>query len=310
MMDRMLKWNIALALCAALAISSVGLAAEGEGAMNVYGGDTQNIPVCGGRTEEQLPGYRDEIQSQEITAFRFDGASFHVSCVLQADGKLHVTSRGGDVYARNNSAFKLDYVTQDDGFLSALNDMILHHHMALHNGHTVYVAGLPEGYGDTLSVTYASGEKIFKSSNQTPTVSDAASQGIYNIFRSLAQRSGYDFTTDKSTTQLYDDADVAFLQGKWKGEHFGREVMAVFTGRHVQIWRDGELTDDTDYVIVNGRVKPDKLREKPLGDSPESAYEDFVGVTSIQKSNSFTLSVYVYRNKSSSNFNMLRVEDK
>lgn len=98
--------------------------------------------------------------------------------------------------------------------------------MSSDNGHTIHVNGLPEGYGDELHVKFASGEAILKSSNQTKTISQEAIQEIYNLFRTTAIKSSYDFTTDKSTRPIYDDADEQFLQGT-----YGPDGISVKTAR-------------------------------------------------------------------------------
>ena len=155
--------------------------------------------------------------------------------------------------------------------------------MSSDNGHTIHVNGLPKGYGDELHVKFASGEAILKSSNQTKTISQEAIQEIYNLFRTTAIKSSYDFTTDKSTRPIYDDADEQFLQGTWTGRHFGKDCTVIFTGSHVLIYYNHQLTDDTGYVIINGSIQPDKLRSKPIGKRKEDSYEHFRGIPFLRK---------------------------
>ena len=161
-------------------------------------------------------------------------------------------------------------------------------------------------YGDELHVKFASGEAILKSSNQTKTISQEAIQEIYNLFRTTAIKSSYDFTTDKSTRPIYDDADEQFLQGTWTGRHFGKDCTVIFTGSHVLIYYNHQLTDDTGYVIINGSIQPDKLRSKPIGKRKEDSYEHFRGIPFLRKKNSFTLTGYMTNNNSYSTVDLYK----
>jgi len=271
---------------------------------------TSELP--GGLNESKLPGYSETIKSTEIISFDYSGhldhdqTSFYVSAHLTDTNSVHIISSGGNHRERDNSAFYLEYDIRDDTFFPALLNIINKNKMSSDNGHTIHVNGLPEGYGDELHVKFASGEAILKSSNQTKTISQEAIQEIYNLFRTTAIKSSYDFTTDKSTRPIYDDADEQFLQGTWTGRHFGKDCTVIFTGSHVLIYYNHQLTDDTGYVIINGSIQPDKLRSKPIGKRKEDSYEHFRGIPFLRKKNSFTLTGYMTNNNSYSTVDLYK----
>ena len=137
-----------------------------------------------------------------------------------------------------------------------------------------------------------SGNRLWKWFERGRTVSEAAADAIYEVFHAQAVRNGYDFTTEKSTEVVYDDATVEFLQGKWKGVHFGQEWAVEFDGNHVRLYRDGKLTDDTDYVIVDGMIRPDVLKAGITTPKDPYDYEEFSEVSALRKKNSIGLTVY------------------
>lgn len=136
------------------------------------------------------------------------------------------------------------------------------------------------------------GEKIYKTSNQTPTISNEASNAFYNDFLKYVQKYGLDFNSSGSNVQLYDDADVEYVQGTWNGKHFGQEISVCFDGNHVVIKVDGKETDNCNYVIVNGSIVKDKLKEGIDKAQSEFDYELFNGVSKLAEKNYFTMVGY------------------
>jgi hypothetical protein len=109
-----------------------------------------------------------------------------------------------------------------------------------------------------------------------------------------------------NTRPIYDDADEQFLQGTWTGRHFGKDCTVIFTGSHVLIYYNHQLTDDTGYVIINGSIQPDKLRSKPIGKRKEDSYEHFRGIPFLRKKNGFTLTGYMTNNNSYSTVDLYK----
>ena len=256
------------------------------------GGIFSSPEMCGARHESQMDDCAEEIKSKDIVSFSYVGPDFVVSA--KKEGKnLHVYASGGGKYnKRDGSYFIIKYDTEDMSLLTKLQEIIDKYGEVRGNGHCVHVDGLPPGIGDTLNVEYESGEKIYKYSNQFPTVRPETTKEFYDTFHEFVIKDGYDFTSAGSNVKLFDDADPEYLQGTWKGKHFGSEVEVTFTGNKVTIKVDGKVTDeDVEYTIFEGSVVKNKLAEGKDGTS-KGDYEKFEGVQSFCKKNYFTLSGY------------------
>lgn len=271
--------------------------------------------VFGGRHEGQMEGYSEEIKSKNLIYFEYAGTDFMVFAKKE-DGKIKIICSGGGKYnRRDGSLFKIIYETDDDSIFKSLQEVIDKNNETRGNGHNVYVDGLPAGIGDRLSTEYDSGEKIYKSSNQSMTVSSNTVESFYNIFHEFVKKDGYDFNTAGSNVKLFDDADEEYLQGTWKGTHFGDEVIATFDKDHVTITIDGKVTDDNvPYVIFEGSVKLNELKDGKEKAEKEYDYKEFNGVQSFSKKNWFTMTAYFYNNAYSScelmNFDKEKPEDE
>lgn len=257
--------------------------------------------LCGERHENQIEGYSENIKSKNIIKFSYVGTDFTLSAINSNDKVTIGCSGGGKSNIRDGSLFGIKYDTNDTSIFKLLQEVIDNNNETKGNGHTTYVDGLPGGLGDTLNVEYDSGEKIYKSSNQNLIVSNESSQSFYNIFNKFVKKEGYDFNTKGSNVKLYDDADEEYLQGTWKGTHFGSEVVATFNKNHVTITIDGKITDDNvEYVIFEGKVKLNELKDGIDEAKSEHDYKEFKEVKCFIKKNYFTLSTYFYKNGSSS----------
>ena len=246
---------------------------------------------CGGRHESQLEGYSDDIKSKDIIKFEYAGTEAYVYAEIE-DDKLLVVARGGDSTHRNGKYFKIRLETEDFSLLKDLQKVVDKHSISRANGHCVHVDGLPSGIGDRLSVEYKSGEKIYKESNQSLTISFDAADAIYDTFKKYVQKHGLDFTSAGSNQQLYDDADEEYLQGTWNGKHFGREISVTIDKKHITIKVDGKVTDDEDYVIYEGSVVSSRLKEGKTNPTSYYDYEFFNGVSTLKKKNWFTMTGY------------------
>ena len=289
-----------------------------------------SIPVLAGNCEECAGMHHDyydknapqKINSENIVSFtltlnepqrygmiienpEYEGKeilAYTMSLERNGNGTLRIKAKGGNMYSsrRDGSAFIVDFTTKDQGYTSKLQELVKKYDLIKNNGYVSHTDGLPSGDGDTLSVVYDSGEKIYKRANNFRILQFEAAYEIYSLFRKMAVDNGLDFNTAGSNVQLYDDPTVEWLQGTWKGKHFGNEVVAIFRDNHLQIYYGGKLTDDSDYVIVDGEVKPAGKGAE------EGKYVVFETVTSLTKKNSFSLCGHVYKNKSSSTFELLK----
>lgn len=255
-------------------------------------GDDTVMEVDGGVVKNhRLKGYNEKINSTEIISFEYIGSSFSVSCELNGD-ILHVKSKGGNSTERDGTYFVLDYDSKSHDILNKLQDVIVKYKINKNNGYEYEVAGLPSGLGDTISVLYKSNEKIWKYSNQSPTISDEAVKEIYDIFHECALDNSYDFTSAGSNVLLYDDATKDYLQGTWKGSHFGKKYTIIFAGDNVKIYEDDKLTDDTNYVIIDGSVVSCELKDGVQLANTRHDYKEFSVISTISKKNSFTIVAY------------------
>ncbi len=279
----------------------------------------EDRPVCGGHHQYYLKDHPNVINSENIVSFTFDthGVSefeggyvgeldeknknflypvMYVSAIKQPDGRIAVEARGtGRYQQRDGKTFHVKYTVEDDGLMAELQKVVRRYNLSQNNGFVNHTDGIPSGDGDTLSVKYDSEERIYINDNVQRAIPEDPANEIYEIFLASAHKQGLAFSTAGSNVKIYDDPDEEMLQGTWTGKHFGAECICEFTGNHVKIYYDGRLTDDTDYVIVEGRIKPDRKR----ADNPDR-YDDFNTFTSITKANNFTLTGHVYRNNSSS----------
>lgn len=285
--------------------SNNGFMGMGFARPGVIHNDSGNL--CGGRHEFMLEGYPYKIESDELVKFSFQNRDFSVSCELKDDG-LHMGATGGNSSRRDGTKFSLSYTTSDVSVLAKLNKIIKDFDMAKRNGYSCTVDGLPGGCGDSIKAEYTSGEKLYLYSNQSPTVHFDAVKQIYDAFHEDALKNGLDFNTAGSNVKLYDDADEEYLQGKWKGKHFGTQILAEFEGKHVRIYADGKLTDDTDYVIFQGCVRVNKLKEGKSQPQSDHDYEEFVGCSCMRKKNDFTMTAY-FMKESYSTCDLLKQKD-
>ena len=279
--------------------------------------------ACAGRHREYtIKEMPEKINSEKIVSFnlklfepqrynfRVENPDYKDKQVLayvmslkkKDDGSIDVEAKGGNLYStrRDGSAFIVRFNAGDLGYTELLQQLVKKYDLIKDNGRVSHTDGLPSGDGDTLDIVYDTGERIYKNANNRRILRFEAAYDIYSIFKKIANDNGLDFNTAGSNVQLYDDPTVEWLQGTWKGKHFGREVICIFKGNHIQIYHDGQLVDDADYVIVDGTVKP-------AGKGAENGeYATFEFVTGLNKKNDFMLSGHLYKNKSSSSFEVMR----
>ena len=150
-----------------------------------------NNIIEGGRNETQLEEYTDNIKSKNIISFSYVGTDYVVSAKKEND-KVKISAKGGGKYnLRDGSYFIIKYDTEDDSIFKSLQDVIDENNETRGNGHCTNVAGLPAGIGDTLNVEYDSGEKLYKYSNQCPTVTPDSIKRFYDIFHNFVKKDGY-----------------------------------------------------------------------------------------------------------------------
>ncbi len=187
---------VLLAGCASPAASPSAPTAPAAAPGNVM----PNVPVDGGRTDGSDPGAPKTIQSAEITAFscRFSTVSAaepgrlgNRVYILEAKpengavkGEYTVYDAYGELWRKRS--FTADDARFDGGFLGELADVLERYELARHNGTSVRVAGLPDDFGATLDVSFASGESIYAADNQDNFLSDSAMDALAQLFERAA----------------------------------------------------------------------------------------------------------------------------
>ena len=251
-------------------------------------------PICGEKHDSWLDGYSENIESKNITSFNYTGPDFFLSAKKKENNKIEICCNGGGKEnPRDGSLFKIKYESTDNSIFKKLQEVIDKNKETKGNGHCVHVDGLPGGIGDKLEVEYSSGEKIYKSSNQNHTISSNSSKSFYDIFHEYIKKDGYDFNEKGSNIELFDDADEEFVQGTWKGKHFGDEIEVTFNKDLVTIKINDIITDNNvPYIIYEGSIRKNKLKEEIGKIKSKNDFEEFNGVSYFSKKNDFTMSTY------------------
>ncbi|MBQ4068342.1 MAG: hypothetical protein IJC76_03745 [Lachnospiraceae bacterium] len=71
-------------------------------------------------------------------------------------------------------------------FMSDLNRIVTEYDLAKYNGESCLVAGLPDNYGASVNITFASGEHLYASNNQSNFIPDNAVKEMVELFESRA----------------------------------------------------------------------------------------------------------------------------
>lgn len=252
--------------------------------------------IDGGRHESQLKECKESIKSKKIVSFSYVGTDYVVSAKKEGN-KNHIYASGGEKEnRRDGSYFIIKYDTEDDSIFKKLQNVIDENNEIHGNGHCTTVDGLPAGIGDTLNVLYDSGEKLYKYSNQFLTVSQNSVKKFYDIFHEFVKKDGYDFNSAGSNVKLYDDPDEKYVQGTWKGKHFGDELEVSFNGNKVTIVLNGKIIDEEEYTIFEGVIVSNKLRDGIEQATSYHDYEFFKEISHMTKNNWFTITAYFVEN--------------
>ncbi len=102
--------------------------------------------------------------------------------------ELEATLKEGKVYGSYKSRIKdgkVDFEAEAT-FMNELHSVILRHDLAQNNGYSYRVSGLPDMYGSTLSVEYASGESLYFSNNQSMIIPLEAAIEFIMLFEEAA----------------------------------------------------------------------------------------------------------------------------
>lgn len=154
------------------------------------------------------------IESTQIIAFSCEFSGFTMDekdtrlagQAFQLEAKLENGAVKGSYHAYTRYDGEKKPFRASHSFMDALQKVVAEHDLAQHNGLSYRVSGLPEGYGATLSVTYASGESIHASNNQSCFLSIDAMEALEALF--YAQIEPYPTPLDLSIAEEFTMEDV------------------------------------------------------------------------------------------------------
>lgn len=155
----------------------------------------EDAEIDGGVQDDTNYDAPKAIESTQIIAFCCDFSAFEMDekdtrlagQAYQLEARLKDGAVKGSYYAYTRFGGEKKLFSTSHGFMSALQKVVAEYGLAQHNGLSYRVSGLPEDCGAVLSVTYASGESIHASDNQSCFLSVAAMEALEALFRSQVE---------------------------------------------------------------------------------------------------------------------------
>ena len=154
-----------------------------------------NDDIDGGVVKRHWADAPKVIESTEITEFHGEISLF---ASYETDGlghrvyRLGAVVRDGEVlvtydwHDRQGKSDKAEYKADTD-FMSRLQEIVAAHDFAQYNGYYHTVSGLPDMYGETLHIIYASGERIDVHDNQSGFLPLQAERALIMLFGAATQ---------------------------------------------------------------------------------------------------------------------------
>ena len=151
------------------------------------GNEEPDGPIDGGAVDNSDPNAPKTIESKQLISF---------DCRFSTVDAAEPGALGNHIYALQarleNGAVKGTYRILDTGeerpfreshrFLEELRGLVSLYDLAQYNGRSYSVAGLPEDYGASLEVRYASGEHIYAADNQDNFLPWGAMNELIKLF--------------------------------------------------------------------------------------------------------------------------------
>ena len=181
-----MKW-LFLGIGAALAVTSI---AGGIAAVCRRRAEQSTAPIDGGVVKRYWADAPKVIESTEIVEFQCK-----ISLLASEDTEglghrvytLDASLKDGEVlveydwYQRQGESDKAEYRTDAD-FMVRLQKIAAAYDFAAHNGYYHTVSGLPDMYGESLHILYASGERIDVHDNQSGFLPLEAQKALITLF--------------------------------------------------------------------------------------------------------------------------------
>ena len=180
------KW-LFIGLGCALAAAAVG---GGIWAVYKKSCEKNTDHIDGGVVKRYWADAPKVIESQEIVSFHCE-ISLIAACDVDEIGhrvyKLDAAVKDGEVLAkydwrdRGGESDKAEYKA-DAEFMVRLQEIVTTYDFAKHNGYYHTVSGLPDMYGESLDIVYASGELIYVHDNQNGFLPYEAEKALVFLF--------------------------------------------------------------------------------------------------------------------------------
>lgn len=152
--------------------------------------EKSNDDIDGGVVKRYWTDMPKVIESAEIVTFHCV-ISLFASCETDGLGNriytLDATLKDGEVLVkyswreRGGGSDKAEYKADED-FMTRLQNIVAAHNFAQHNGYYHTVSGLPDMYGESLDIVYASGERIHVHDNQSGFLSLESEKELIMLF--------------------------------------------------------------------------------------------------------------------------------
>jgi len=130
------------------------------------------------------------IESEEIISFECEfsqiasaednelSGKVYTLCAVLEDESVACTFKWYDRYGEGET---YEFI-EDASFMAKLQDIVSKYDFAKYNGNVYKVSGLPEQYGATLDITYASGESIYSANNEECFLETQAMSELAELF--------------------------------------------------------------------------------------------------------------------------------
>lgn len=181
-----MKW-LFIGLGCALAAAAVG---GGIGAVYKKSCEKNTDHIDGGVVKRYWADAPKVIESQEIASFHCE-ISLIAACDVDEIGhrvyKLDAAVKDGEVLVtydwrdRGGERDRAEYRADAD-FMVHLQEIVSTYDFAGHNGYYHTVSGLPDMYGQSLDIVYASGERIYVHDNQNGFLPYEAEKALVFLF--------------------------------------------------------------------------------------------------------------------------------
>ena len=193
-------------------------------------------PVCGGTTENFDPSAKREIVSDDVTYFAVesryssdpDDIAFISAFAAPAGNGCFVHSATSDGLWFEE--IKTGFALIKDDVMKELASFARRHSLAAENGRHTFTHGLPENFGGSIDIRYASGEYISISDNTAPVITGEAGAELAALFADYCGREQVELPDPE------DIRSVVFYERRKDGGHTEArlELSADGTGKNIK----------------------------------------------------------------------------